>query len=102
MKEQRLQDHFVVLCNDLDVDVIVPFLRNEHMLTQNEVETLSNPFFTSRVRREKLLLMLPRKGKKHFEKFAECLVWSGQRSLARKIGVEVNKIPPSPYPSQGE
>ena len=102
MKEQCLQDHFVVLCNDLDVDVIVPFLRNEHMLTHSEVETLSNPFFTPRVRREKLLLMLPRKGTKHFEKFAECLVWSGQRGLAKKIGVEVKKIPPSPYPNQGE
>lgn len=101
-KEQRLQDHFVVLCNELDVDRIVPVLRNEHMLTTDEMETLQNPYFTTRVRREKLLIILPRKGRAHFQKFAECLVWSGQEELARKIGVPVERIPPSPYPGAWE
>ena len=97
-KNQRLQSHFVVLCNELDVDNVVPLLRAEHMLTENELEILTNRNFTTRARREKLLLCLPRKGIRHFEKFAECLVWSGQSELAKKIGVPLEQIPPSPHP----
>ena len=97
-KKQRLQDHFVVLCNDLDVDRIVPVLRSEKMLTSDEVEQLTNRLYSTRARREKLLLFLPRKGRAHFEKFAECLVWSGQKELAVKIGIPTDTLPPSPYP----
>ena len=99
-KKQRLQDHFVVLCNELDVDRIVPVLKAERMLTSDEMEQLTNPHFSTRARREKLLLFIPRKGRSHFEKFAECLVWSGQTELASKIGVPVKDIRPSPHPSE--
>lgn len=97
-KKQRIQDHFVVLCSEMDVDRIVPVLRAERMLTSDEVEQLTNRLYTTRARREKLLLFIPRKGRAHFEKFAECLVWSGQAELAKKIGVPLHEIPPSPYP----
>lgn len=99
-KKQRIQDHFVVLCNEMDVDRIVPVLRAERMLTSDEVEQLTNRLYTTRARREKLLLFIPRKGRAHFEKFAECLVWSGQAELAKKIGVPLHEIPPSPYPCE--
>jgi hypothetical protein len=98
-KNQRIQDHFVVLCNELDVDRIVPVLRAESMLTADEFEQLTNPHFTTQTRRQKLLLFIPRKGRAHFEKFGECLVWSGQSELARKIGVPVEDIRPSPHPT---
>ncbi|CAI8056978.1 hypothetical protein GBAR_LOCUS31036 [Geodia barretti] len=97
-KNQRIQDHFVVLCNELDVDRITPVLRAEHMLTADEFEQLTNPHFTTQTRRQKLLLFIPRKGRAHFEKLGECLVWSGQSELARKIGVPVEDIRPSPHP----
>ena len=99
-KNQRLQDHFVVLCSELDVNRIVPVLRAERMLTSDEHEQLTNTHYTTRIRREKLLLFIPRKGAAHFEKFAECLVWSGQTELAKKIGIPVEEIAPSPYPTQ--
>lgn len=99
-KNQRLQDHFVVLCSELDVNRIVPVLRAERMLTSDEHEQLTNTHYTTRIRREKLLLFIPRKGAAHFEKFAECLVWSGQTELARKIGIPVDEIAPSPYPTE--
>ena len=99
-KTQRIQDHFVVLCNELDVDRISPVLRQEGMLTADEFEQLTNQLFTTQNRRQKLLLFIPRKGRTHFEKFCECLVWSGQTELARKIGVPVEKIPPSPHPCE--
>ena len=97
-KKQRIQDHFVALCNELDVDRIVPVLRVERMLTNDEHEQLTNRLYTTRIRREKLLLFIPYKGKNHFEKFVECLVWSGQADLARKMGVPVQEIRPSPHP----
>ena len=97
-KKQRLQDHFVVLCNELNVSLIVPILRAERMLTSDEMEQLQNSVYTTRQRREKLLIIIPHKGRSHFEKFAECLVWSGQTDLARKIGVPVKDIRPSPHP----
>ncbi len=91
-----IQANFVVLCQELDVGRIAPILRQVRMLTSDEFEELSNPAFTTRVKRERLLLFLPRKGSNHFERFAECLVWSGQEELARKIGVDVDRIPPRP------
>ena len=97
-KKQRLQDHFVVLCNELNVSLIVPILRAERMLTSDEMEQLQNKVYTTRQRREKLLMFIPHKGRSHFEKFAECLVWSGQVKLAQKIGVPVEDIRPSPHP----
>ncbi|CAI8056979.1 hypothetical protein GBAR_LOCUS31036 [Geodia barretti] len=86
------------MCNELDVDRITPVLRAEHMLTADEFEQLTNPHFTTQTRRQKLLLFIPRKGRAHFEKLGECLVWSGQSELARKIGVPVEDIRPSPHP----
>lgn len=97
-KRQRIQDHFVILCQELDVDRIVPILRAERMLTMDEMEQLTNQYFTTQTRRQKLLLIVPHKGRDHFEKFCECLVWSGQEELAAKIGVPVSNIPPSPHP----
>ncbi len=91
-----IQANFVVLCQELDVGRIAPILRQVKMLTSDEFEELSNPAFTTRVKRERLLLYMPRKGSNHFERFAECLVWSGQEELARKIGVDVDRIPPRP------
>ena len=99
-KTQRIQDHSVVLSNELDVDRIAPVLRQEGMLTADEFEQLTNQLFTTQNPRQKLLLFIPRKGRAHFEKFCECLVWSGQTELARKIGVPVEKIRLSPHPCE--
>lgn len=94
----RLQDHFVVLCQKLDVDRIGPILRQEKMLTSDEYEMLMNPMLSSRAKRERLLILLPRKGRDHFQKFGKCLVWSGQEELARQIGIDVARVPQAPFP----
>lgn len=91
-----IQDNFVVLCHELDVGRIAPILRQEKMLTADEYELLTSHMTSTRVKREKLLMLLPRKGRDHFLKFSECLVWSGQEELARKIGVDVSSIRPRP------
>ena len=92
----RLQDHFVVLCQQLNVDRVLPILRQEKMVTMDEYETLTNPMLSTRQKREKLLIILPRKGKHHFEKFGACLVWSGQEQLAQTIGIDVSNVNPRP------
>ena len=97
MSRSRIQDHFVILSQKLDVDKVIPYLREQHMLTSDEHEQLSHPMYSMRQKRERLLLLLPRKGKKHFENFGKCLVWSGQGDLAERIGIEVESVPPSPY-----
>ena len=99
MSDRRLQEHFVILCQKLDTDRIVPVLRQEKMLTLDEVEMLTNPMLSARAKRERLLILLPRKGRNHFENFGKCLVWSGQIDLAKDIGINVESVPSPPFPS---
>lgn len=95
---RTLQDHFVVLCNKLDLALILPILRQEKLLTDDEHERLLHSSESVRTRREMLLLFLPKKGRDHFSRFCKCLVWSGQTELALEMGINVSSIPPSPYP----
>ena len=67
------------------------------MVTTDEYEMLTSPNFTTRQKREKLLIWLPRKGRNYFNNFGKCLVWSGQTELARHIGVDVALVPDPPY-----
>ena len=97
MSRSRIQDHFVILSQRLDIDKVIPYLRGERMLTSDEYEQLSHPMYSMRQKRERLLLLLPRKGRNHFENFGKCLVWSGQGDLAEKIGIDIESVPPSPY-----
>lgn len=97
MSGNRLQPHFVLLCEQLNLDKLLPFLRQERMVTNDEYETLTNVAYTKKQHREQLLIILPRKGRYYFENFGKCLVWSGQTELARHIGVDVDNIPPAPY-----
>jgi len=97
MSGSRLQDNFVILSQKLDVEKVIPYLREERMLTADEHEQLSLPMFSVQNKRERLLLLLPRKGRRHFESFGNCLVWSGQVDLAKAIGIDVDSVPPSPY-----
>lgn len=101
MSDKRIQRNFIVLCSELQVDQVLPFLRQERMLTADEYEQLTQAGLPTRAKREKLLIILPRKGRDHFEVFVKCLVWSGQAELARKIGGEdVDAIPACPYPGE--
>lgn len=97
MSGSKFQPHFVRLCDQLDLDKLLPYLKQERMVTNDEYETLTNIAYTKKQRREKLLIYLPRKGKLYFEKFGKCLVWSGQVELARHIGVDVESVPAAPY-----
>ena len=68
------------------------------MLTADEYDTLTNTIYSVKARRNKLLDMMPRKGRNYFEHFGKNLVWSGQKELAKHIGVNVDKVPqPPPY-----
>lgn len=97
MSRNKFQPHFVLLCEQLNMEKLLPYLRQERMVTNDEYETLTNVAYTTKQQREKLLILLPRKGKYYFENFAKCLVWSGQSEIARHIGVDVDSIPPAPY-----
>lgn len=92
-----IQKHFVVLCNHLDVEKILPYLKSERMVTTEEFETLSNHMIPMKQRREKLLIMMPRKGSDFFKNFGNCLVWSEQTALANHIGVDVAAVPKNPH-----
>ena len=97
MSRNPIQENFVVLCSQLKLDKILPYLKQERMVTTDEYEMLTNPNFTVRQRREKLLIWLPRKGRNYFTKFGKCLVWSGQSELARHIGVDISLVPEPPF-----
>lgn len=92
-----LQPHFVILTEKLDLDKILPYLKQDRMLTDDEYERLTNPVYTTRQKRSRLLTLLPRKGRDYFTHFGNNLVWSGQTELARHIGVKVDNVPPAPY-----
>lgn len=96
-KRSRFQPHFVLLCERLNLEKLLPYLRQERMLTNDEYESVTSPTYSTAQQREKLLIILPRKGKNYFENFGKCLVWSGQVELARHIGVDVDSLPPAPY-----
>ena len=96
MSGSRFQPHFVLLCEQLNLDPLLPYLRQERMLTSDEYEMLTNVAFTKKQQRERLLIILPRKGRRYFENFGKCLVWSGQVELARHIGVDVDAVPEAP------
>ena len=97
MEDRRIQQNFVVLCRELNVERILPYLLQERMVTRDEYEELMK-LGSSREKRQRLLLILPRKGKDHFVKFFHCLVWSGQADLARKLpGLDVDKVPSCPH-----
>ena len=97
MSGSKFQPHFVRLCDQLNVGKLLPYLVQERMLTGDEYETVTNITFTRRQQREKLLLIIPRKGRNYFENFGKCLVWSGQKELAQHIGVDIDKVPPPPF-----
>ena len=83
----EIQDNFVLLCNELDLNCILPFLRQKGLLTTEEYEQLLFSGLSLKEKRERLLLsIIPRKGRTHFEKFCQCLILSGQKELARKLG----------------
>ena len=96
MSGNPIQDNFVILCRQLDIERILPVLWQAKMLTSDEYEMLTNSGRTTKQRREQLLLLIPRKGSDHFQLFGCCLVWSGQEDLARKIGIDVRRVPPPP------
>ena len=102
MSGSRFQPHFVLLCDQLNLDLLLPYLRQERMVTSDEYETLTNVAYTKKQQRERLLIILPRKGRRYFENFGKCLVWSGQVELARHIGVDVDSVPEAPYKPSGE
>ncbi len=98
----KFQPHFVLLCDQLNLDLLLPYLRQERMVTSDEYETLTNVAYTKKQQRERLLIILPRKGRNYFQNFGKCLVWSGQVELARHIGVDVDSVPPAPYTPSGK
>ena len=80
------------------MEKVLPYLKQERMVTTDEYEMLTSPNFTTRQKRaEKLLKLLPRKGRNYFTNFGKCLVWSGQTELARHIGVDVALVPEPPF-----
>ena len=97
MSRNHIQDNFVLLCSQLNLDKILPYLKHERMVTTDEYGILTDPNFTARQKREKLLMWLPRKGMNYFTNFGKCLVWSGQTALATHIGVNVALVPEAPY-----
>lgn len=90
-----IQGNFVLLMQNLDVEAILPYLKQARMVTYAEYEQVSNPQLTLKQKRDKLLLLLTRKGPNHFRQFSWCVVWSGQKELAEKMQVDLSSVPKS-------
>ena len=90
-----LRVHRLLLLGKLDVGKIIPYLKRDELLTADECETLTTS--DTRNARKNLLDMMPRKGRNHFVRFGKNLVLSGQKELAKQIGVDVDNMPQSPH-----
>ena len=90
-----IQGNFVVLMQNLDVEAILPYLKQARMVTYTEYEQVSSPHLPLKQKRDKLLLLLTKKGPNHYVYFCWCIVWSGQRALAEKMHVDLSSVPRS-------
>lgn len=90
-----IQGNFVLLMQNLDVEAILPYLKQARMVTYTEYEQVSSPHLGLKQKRDKLLLLLTRKGPNHYVHFCWCIVWSGQRALAQKMQIDLSSVPRS-------
>ncbi len=86
-----------MLTNELNLASILPILFAERLLSQDEytvMQEMSNgsACVSERDRRDKVLSILPRKGKHYYTLFCKCVVWSGQIELAERMGVDVSIV----------
>ena len=63
----------VIIVSNLDVSAIFPHLNSHGLLTDKDSQVLQNNYITNVDKAQYLLNVLPRKGKKFFDKFLYCL-----------------------------
>ena len=104
MAKKSIQDFYAYFVDHLQTDQLLHYLRDKKWLTPDECDTLSSGQMTRRQKVEKILLLLPRKITSNFNGeriLVECIIWSGQQDLAKKLGYtdyeisEINKQNPS-------
>ena len=98
MAKKSIQDFYAYFVDTLQADLLLHYLRDKKWLTPDECDTLKSGQMTRRQKVEKILLLLPRKSTSSFDGekiLVECIIWSGQQDLARKLGYndyEINEI----------
>jgi len=94
-RQYHIQDKYTYLISALQVDPILPFLRDKKWLTTDEYETLCSPLMNRRQKAEKILLLQPRKtigDYKGEEILVKSIIWSGQEKIARDLGCTEEEI----------
>ena len=98
MAKRPIQDFYAYFVDNLQADSLLHYLRDRKWLTPDECDTLSSGQIARRQKVEKILLLLPRKSTSSFDGekiLVECIIWSGQQELTRKLGYtdhEINEI----------
>ena len=88
-RQYHIQDHYRSLISELQVDPILPYLKDLKWLTTDEYETLISPMMNRRQKAEKILLLQPRKTIGNYngeEILVKSIIWSGQEKLVRQLG----------------
>ena len=95
MAKRSIQDFYAYFVDNLQPNPLLHYLRDRKWLTPDECDTLSSGQITRRQKVEKILLLLPRKSTSSFngEKIlVDCIIWSGQGELTKKLGYTNNDI----------
>ena len=83
-----------MLMNELNLDNVLPVMFAEKLLSQDEYTVIQemNGRVSERDRRDKLMSILPRKGRNFYSLFCKCIVWSGQIELAERMDISLSNI----------
>ena len=76
-----LYKHAEELKKCIDLNVLVPYLKQEGLLTEDETYTVRNPYLPPGERMQNLLTFMSRKGRGGPDKFVECIRKSASESL---------------------
>ena len=88
--KSELYDHAEALIKYIDLDVLVPCLRRERLLTDDETYTVRNPHLPPGTRIQKLLTFVTRKGPDGPDNFVQCIARTA--NVTRGHGYLVEKV----------
>lgn len=82
-----LRKHYLIFLNQLDVEIVLPYLLSDGLLTLAEYDKLQSPALVNKT--DQLLRLLPHKGPNFYDKFCTSIAKSGQFELLETIGFNI-------------
>ena len=93
VKLQKILDTcHLELTTCMDIQTLLPHLRQEQLVTMAESEVLRNPTKTKTEKNQFLLSILPSKGENTFERFVKCLEEAGEHTGHSHLAELLKKV----------